>query len=221
MAETTVPFGDSELSALWDAAVEPRAVMGVAHGAGNDIQRPFFTGITEGLVEGSISVLRFNFPYMSAGRRYPDKPPVLTEAWRAVLEDLVRRADGLPAFAGGKSLGGRMASLVAAKDGGEFAGAGLVFFGYPLHAPGKTENLRDEHLSRVTVPMLFIQGTNDGLARFDLLEGVVDRLKLARLHAIEGADHSFKVKGVKRDEREVGREVGGIAAGFIAEVVKR
>jgi predicted alpha/beta-hydrolase family hydrolase len=217
MDEVAVPFGDTELSALWDEADDPRAVMTLAHGAGNDMRHAFLTGIARSLVDSSISVLRFNFPYMSGGRRYPDKPPVLTEAWRAVLEEATRRADGLPVFAGGKSLGGRMASLVAAKDGEEFSGAGLVFFGYPLHAPGKTENLRDEHLARIIVPMLFIEGTNDSLARFDLIQGVVDGLPTARLHVIEGGDHSFRVKGARRDDRDIGRDLGEIAAEFILE----
>lgn len=220
MTEATFPFGDRELPALWDPARDARAVAVVAHGAGNDMRSPFFTGVAGALVDAGISALRFNFPYMASGRRGPDRPPVLMGAWRAALDDAARRADGLPVVAGGKSLGGRMASMVAAEDGDAFAGSALVFLGYPLHAPGRTENLRDEHLARVTVPMLFIQGTADSLARFDLLEQVVKRLgDRARLHPIEGGDHSFRGRGRPRDAREIGAELGEIAAQFILEKV--
>jgi predicted alpha/beta-hydrolase family hydrolase len=219
MTEVAIPFGDRELSALWDEASRPRAVMAIAHGAGNDMRHPFFTGIARSLVDADISALRFNFPYMSAGRRAPDRPPVLMAAWRAVLAEATGRAGGLAVAAGGKSLGGRIASLVAADVGEGFAGAALVFFGYPLHAPGKTEKIRDEHLSRVTVPMLFIEGTADPLARFDLVHAVVERLPLAHLHTIEGGDHSFRVRGARRDDRDIGRDLGEIAATFLTEVI--
>jgi predicted alpha/beta-hydrolase family hydrolase len=220
MSETTIPFRDRELPALWDPAEDARAVMVVAHGAGNDMRAPFFTGVAGALVEAGLSVLRFNFPYMAAGRRGPDRPPVLMEAWRAALAQALRRGEGLPVVASGKSLGGRMASMVAAEDGDEFVGSALVFFGYPLHAPGRTEKLRAEHLSRVTVPMLFIQGTADSLARFDLVQDVVGRLgDRARLHAIEGGDHSFRGRGLKRDAREIGSELGAIGARFVLDTV--
>ncbi len=220
MTEATIPFGDHELPALWDPAQDPRGVMIVAHGAGNDMRSPFFTGIAGAVVEAGLSTLRFNFPYMAAGRRAPDRPPVLMDAWRAVLAEAARRGDGLPLVASGKSLGGRMASMVAAEEGEGFAGSALVFFGYPLHAPGRTDTLRDEHLTRVTVPMLFIQGTNDSLARFDLVEDVVRGLgDRARLHPIEGGDHSFRGRGLPRDARELGTRLGEIAAGFLLEVL--
>jgi uncharacterized protein len=217
--ETVIPFGDTELSGLWDKAADPRAVAVIAHGAGSDMRHAFYTGIARVLVAEGVSALRFNFPYMSAGRRAPDKPPVLMAAWRSVLEEAGRLGQGLPLVATGKSLGGRMGSMVAAEDGKGFSGAGLVFFGYPLHAPGKTEKIRDEHLYQVTVPMLFIEGTSDSLARFDLIQDVVKRLApRARLHPIEGGDHSFRVRGKKRDDREIGEELGAIAAPFIKEI---
>ncbi|MFN2589575.1 MAG: alpha/beta family hydrolase [Actinomycetota bacterium] len=221
MPEIAIPFGDQELSALWDEAPDARALAVITHGAGNDIRRPFFTRIAAALVDAGVSVLRFNFPYMSAGRRAPDRPAVLMAAWRAALDEAARRAGGAPVVAGGKSLGGRMASMVAAEDGDAFAADALVFFGYPLHAPGRTENLRDEHLFKVEVPMLFIEGTADALARFDLMEDLVERLgDRAQLHAIDGGDHSFRVRGVRRDDREIGEELGAIAAHFVREVVR-
>jgi uncharacterized protein len=184
------------------------------------MEHPFMAGVAEGLAAEHVSVLRFNFPYVQQGRRSPDRAPVLIESWRAALNEAEDRANGLPRVAGGKSLGGRMASMLAAEEGEDFAARALVFFGYPLHAPGRADQPRDAHLSQIRVPMLFIQGTGDALARFDLVEALVRNLApLARLHAIDGGDHSFRVRGAKRPDVEVGRELGGVAAGFIREVV--
>ena len=169
-----------------------------------------------GLAEGRISSLRFNFPYLEEGRRSPDRLPVLLEAWREALEEGRRRAGRAPVVAAGKSLGGRVASMLAAEQGQAFGAAALVFFGYPLHPPGRPHQVRDAHLSLVQVPMLFIQGTEDRLARFDLVRSLVARVGMARLHPVPGADHSFRVKGRRREDLEVGRELGSIAATFIA-----
>ncbi len=207
------------LSGTWTPADRPHAVAVVAHGAGNDMNTPFLTGAAEGLATGGVSAMRFNFPFTEEGRRAPDRPPVLMESWRAALEEAGRRAPGLPLVASGKSLGGRMASMLAAEEGGAFPGRALVFFGYPLHAPGRQERLRDAHLPDVGVPMLFIQGTADPLARFDLIEDVVRRLAQARLHRVEGGDHSFRVRAARRPDPEIGRDLGVVAAGFVREVV--
>ena len=113
-----------------------------------------------------------------------------------------------------------MASMVAAEDGEKFAARALVFFGYPLHAPGRSDQPRDAHLPAVSVPMLFIQGTDDSLATFALIESLVERLgSLARLHAVRGGDHSFRVRGARRPDPETGRELGGVAAAFIREAL--
>jgi predicted alpha/beta-hydrolase family hydrolase len=205
---------------LWDPAEDAAALCVVAHGAGADMRHPFLTGVAAGLTSNGVSSLRFNFPYTLAGRRAPDRPPVLLRAWREALDEAGRRGDGLPLVASGKSLGGRMASMLAAEEGPGFAARALVFFGYPLHAPGKPENPRTAHLSDVEVPMLFIQGTSDALATFSLVEGVVRSLGArARLHAIEGGDHSFRVRRRKRPDDEIGRDLGAIAAAFVHEVV--
>ena len=119
-------------------------------------------------------------------------------------------------FAGGKSLGGRIASLLVAEG---LSAAGLAFVGYPLHPPGKPERIRDEHLDRIDVPMLFLQGTNDPFARWDLLESVCQRLgERATLYPVEGADHSFRVRGVKVPDAEIGRSLAEPAADFIRSV---
>ena len=130
------------------------------------------------------------------------------------------RGHGLPVIAGGKSMGGRMASMLAAAQGAEFGGTALVFFGYPLHPPGRPGQLRDAHLPRIRVPMLFIQGSRDALARLDLVEALVKRLALARLDVVTGGDHSFRVPGVKRSDEETGRALAQIAGAYIKEIVE-
>jgi predicted alpha/beta-hydrolase family hydrolase len=183
------------------------------------MSHPFMTGVAEALTAGGISVLRFNFPYMEARRRVPDAVPVLLKTWNAAIQHVLRSGHGLPLVVGGKSLGGRMASMLAAAQGGDFPGVALVFFGYPLHAPGNTERLRDAHLPQIRVPMLFIQGTRDALARLDLIEALVKRLHpRARLHLVAGGDHSFRVRGVKRSDREIGQMLGRMAADYIREI---
>ena len=208
------------LSGLWTPAEQPHAVTVVAHGAGNDMTTAFLEGAATGLAERGVSAMRFNFPFTQEGRRAPDRPPVLMGAWRAALDEAGRRAAGLPLVASGKSLGGRMASMLAAEMGRDFPASALVFFGYPLHAPGRPEGLRDAHLPDVTVPMLFIQGTADSLARFDLVEGVVRRLERARLHRVEGGDHSFRIRGARRPDRDIGLDLGAVAATFVRELVR-
>jgi predicted alpha/beta-hydrolase family hydrolase len=225
MADTSDRFefaaAGGVISALWTPAASPAlAVAAVAHGAGAGMDHPFLAGAAAGLAEGGIGVLRFNFPYMHGRRRVPDAAPVLVDAWRAAIAHLAVRGGGLPMMMGGKSMGGRMVSMLAAEQGEGFAGAALVFFGYPLHPPGRTDRLRDAHLPRIRVPMLFLQGTRDALARLDLIEEVVRRLRpLARLHVVRGADHSFRRSGAKRPDRDIGRELGTIAACYARSIV--
>src|SRR3954466_13118779 len=139
--------------------------------------------------------LRFNFPYREAGRKFPDRPPAAISAWRAAMEAAAARSGGEPIWAAGKSFGGRMASMAVA-DG--MPAAGLVYLGYPLHPPGKPEKLRDEHLYRIDVPMLFLQGTRDPFAKPELFVGVLKKLgSKAERVPIEGGDHSFRVPGKK------------------------
>lgn len=216
------PAGAATASGLWTPALHPVAAAAIAHGAGAGMAHPFLAGAAEGLSDGGVSVLRFNFLYLAAGRRVPDRAPVLLDTWCAAIDKLARLAGGLPMIMGGKSMGGRMASMLAAEEGAAFSGAALVFFGYPLHPAGKPERLRDAHLPKIRVPMLFIQGTRDALAVTELMGDVVRRLApLARLRAVADADHSFHVRGVKRSDREIGRELGRIAAEFVREVVAR
>jgi predicted alpha/beta-hydrolase family hydrolase len=181
-----------------------RCVYVFAHGAGAGMNHPFMTRASEALSARGIATHRFDFPYMKAGRSRPDSPAVAEAAVRAAVAEAARVSPGLPLFAGGKSFGGRMTSQAQAKE--PLPGVrGLVFFGFPLHAPGRPGVERAEHLSAVEIPMLFLQGTRDEFASLDLLQGVVRRLgSRATLHLIDEGDHSFKVpKRTGKTERDV------------------
>jgi predicted alpha/beta-hydrolase family hydrolase len=187
-------------------------ILVLAHGAGGTMRNPLLDGFAAGLAAAGVTCLRFNFLYSEKGRRSPDRQPLLREAWSAAFARATELGD--PAWAGGKSMGGRMASMMVAD--GELDADGLVFVGYPLHPPGKPDRLRDEHLGRIEVPMLWLQGTADPFARWDLLERVLGRLgKRATLHRVEGGDHSFRVRGQKRDDQGTGTALGEAAARFI------
>ncbi|NNE34099.1 MAG: alpha/beta hydrolase [Rhodothermales bacterium] len=171
---------------------DPIAAYVFAHGAGAGMTHRFMESVSERLAERSIATLRFNFPYMSAGRRFPDRPPVLKLALASVIGFAVREFEGIPILGGGKSMGGRILADALA-EGSVSPLNGLIFFGYPLHPPGKETTSRADLLDQVECPMLFLQGTRDKLARIDLLETVVSRLPTATLHRIAEADHSFRV----------------------------
>lgn len=154
--------------------------------------------MAEGLAGRGVSVLRFNFPYKQEGRRTPDPASLLESCYRAAAAQAREIFSPARLFLGGKSMGGRMASHLAAA--GE-AAAGLVFLGYPLHPPGRTEKLRDQHLFRIRIPMLFVSGTRDGFAQRELLLPVLERLQpLATAHWVAGGDHSFRAPGRSTDE---------------------
>ncbi len=204
------------VSARYARPSSPSATIVVAHGAGAGMEHPFIAGFARACLEEGLAALRFNFPYIERGRRSPDAEAVLRDAWRAAFDTASARSAGEPVWASGKSLGGRLASMCVA-DGGIDA-AGLVFLGYPLHPPGKPERIRDEHLYRTEVPMLFLQGTADPFATTALLEGIVSTIgDRARLIPFEGGGHSFEVRGRKRDPREVGASLAPYAAAFIRE----
>ncbi len=203
------------VSTAWISPSDAVGILVVAHGAGVGMDHPFMAGFCRAAGEVGVATLRFNFPYMERGRRAPDPEGVLREAWLAAFEDAARRSEG-PVLAGGKSLGGRIASMCVA-DG--MPAAGLVFLGYPLHPPGKPERIRDGHLYRITVPMLFLEGTADPFASPEVIAGVLAKLgPRAELHVIEGGDHSFQVRGHRADDREVGAGLAPVAAAFVRRV---
>jgi uncharacterized protein len=152
---------------------------------------PFIRYFHLGLAEHGFLTVKFNFPYMEARRRIPDRTNVLEETYRTVVEEVrSSRYKSVAIFIGGKSMGGRIGSQVAA-NGVEVNG--LFFLGYPLHRPGRIEQLRDQHLYKISKPMLFVSGTRDNFARKDLLEKVVSKIgPNASIHWIEDGDHSFK-----------------------------
>lgn len=172
---------------------DARLALLLAHGAGAGMRHSFMEAVSAALASQGIATFRYDFPWMAAGLRRPDPPALLQATVRAAVAAAARALPGLPLFAGGKSLGGRMTSSAQAAaplDGVR----GLVFLGFPLHPAGRPGTDRAEHLARVAVPMLFLQGTRDALADAGLIRGVCERLgPLATLHIVEGADHSFHV----------------------------
>ena len=172
------------------------------------MSHPFMAKLANELASVGVATLRYQFPYMEERRRVPDKPAVLTATVRAAVQAAAKAAPGLPLLAGGKSMGGRMTSQAAAE--GPLEGVrGLVFFGFPLHPPKQPGTKRADHLAKVTVPMLFLQGTRDELADLKLLRPVCAKLgPRVTLHFIETADHSFHVlKKSGRSDAEVLREL--------------
>jgi len=193
------------VSALFYPAGEPRLQAGyvLGHGAGAGQTSPFIRDFASALANRGIDVLTFNFPYIEAKRRIPDRAEVLEACLEAAvgkLRELCRPEDRV--FIGGKSMGGRIASQLAARQ--ESIADGLILLGYPLHPPGKLDQLRTEHLSRLKLPVLIIQGTKD-------VFGTPDELKPwfagpnVTIHPVEGGDHSFKIrKGASsRSQEEV------------------
>lgn len=162
----------------------------LAHGAGAGQHHPWMRHVAAGLEARGFRVVTFDFPYVAEGRKVPDKAPVLEAAFIKVWEEAARTATG-PMVAAGKSMGGRMASMVAARQGFAPAPAGLVFFGYPLHPPGKPEQRRDRHLPAITVPMLFVHGTKDPFGTPEEMTQLVTGLPRATLHLVDKGDHSL------------------------------
>jgi uncharacterized protein len=193
--------------------IPPKAhwLMVLAHGAAAGMEHPFMAGLAHQLADGGIATLRYQFPYMEEGKKTIDPKPVLLETVRSAVAAAREYGKGLPILAGGKSLGGRMTSTAASQ--GVITGVkGLVFFGFPLHAPGKPGSERAEHLFKVTLPMLFLQGTRDALAQITLIEQLCKKLEKqgrVTLKIIEGADHGFHVpKKSGRDDEGVLEEIG-------------
>ena len=210
-----VAVGEGTVGTLTIVPEGAVAMLVLGHGAGAGMEHPFMAGFGRAMGEEGVATTRFNFPYLERGRRSPDPERVLREAWVAVFGSAAGSGVA-PVLAGGKSLGGRIASMCVA-DG--MPAAGLVFLGYPLHPPGRPERIRSEHLSRIDVPMLFLHGTSDPFADPKLLAKVVRRLgDRATLVDIEGGDHSFNVRGRRADAREVGAGLAGLVAPFVRRV---
>lgn len=171
----------------------PRFGYVLAHGAGAGMRHPFLEAIAGALLERSVATLRYEFPYMEAHKNRPDPPAVAAARVREAVARARAEWPGLPLLAGGKSFGGRMTSTAQAEA--PLPGVvGLAFLGFPLHPPGKPSVSRAEHLFRLQLPMLFLQGTRDEFAQLDLLTEVCEGLgSRATLHLLAEGDHSFKV----------------------------
>jgi predicted alpha/beta-hydrolase family hydrolase len=205
----TIETGKSgPVSALLTRSDAPRACYVFAHGAGAGMTHSFLEAFASGLSERGIGSLRYQFPYMEKGSKRPDPPAIAQATVRAAVAKAAQIFPRLGLIAGGKSFGGRMTSQ--AQAAAPLPGVrGLAFIGFPLHPAGKPSTDRADHLAKVELPMLFLQGTRDSLAEVALIENVVRRLgPLATLHVVGGADHSFHVLVRSgRNDREVLGEI--------------
>lgn len=207
-----------EVSAVYDAPPEAKALFVLAHGAGGGMKSAFLEDMTARLAERGVGTFRYQFPYMEHRRPRTDPPAVATRTVRAAVDAAIRamKSDGrsLALIAGGKSFGGRMTAYAAAEKPLPEV-RGLAFLGFPLHPPKSPASDRWEPLPRVGVPMLFQQGSKDALADLSLLRPLIDALAVpATLHVIEGGDHSFKVtrKATGRTVTEVMDELADTIA---------
>ena len=207
-----------EVSALLVRPDDARAMLALAHGAGAGMEHRFMAALAASLADRGVATFRYQFPYAERGSKRPDPAPLLEATVRSAVETAAPLAGGLPLFAGGKSMGGRMTSQAAAKEPLEGVG-GIAFFGFPLHAIGKPGAEPAAHLNAVAVPLLFLQGSRDRLADLDLLEPVVRKLgSRATLHVIRDADHSFHVPARSgRTDAQVLDELAARTAAWAAE----
>ncbi len=220
--ELEIPVGsppDGAATSVGGLLLRPPAAAGLflfAHGAGAGMRHPFMEAASHALAARRIATLRYEFPYMTAGRRMPDRGGTLVETVRTAARTAVEIVPDLPLFAGGKSMGGRMTSTAAAEQ--TLAGVqGIVFHGFPLHRPGDKSDARADHLADVALPMLFLQGTRDLLAELGRVRRVCERLgPRATLRVVEGADHGFSVlKRSGRTDFDVQEEMADAVAAWI------
>lgn len=206
----------TRVSALYKVSPHAITLLVLAHGAGAGMKHPFMAAVADRLAEAGVSTLRFQFPYMEAGSKRPDRPAMAHATIRAAVRKAATLAPGLPLFAGGKSFGGRMTSQAQALEPLPNV-RGLVFLGFPLHPPEKPSVDRAAHLSNTLVPLLFIQGTRDRLARPALLQKVMKSLgKRATFRPVKHADHSFGVLVRSgRSPEEVLCEIAEVAGGWM------
>jgi predicted alpha/beta-hydrolase family hydrolase len=208
------------VSALLKIPRGAKALLAFAHGAGAGMRHHFMENVADKLAILGIATFRYQFPYMEKGAKRPDPEVLLTATVRAAIGTAAEHAAGLPLFAGGKSMGGRMTSIAAAQQalGGV---RGLIFFGFPLHAAGRPSAERGKHLFKVGLPMLFLQGSRDTLADLRLLGPVCRGLgKKVELYIVEGGDHSFHMlKSAGRADDIVLDEVVSKAAQWIIQQI--
>jgi hypothetical protein len=193
--EFSVPLdAGAKTTAMVYAADRPIAALILAHGAGAGQLHPFMVRFGHALSALNIDIVTFNFLYTAQRRRLPDRGPVLEACYRSVVQAVTDRVESARThlFIGGKSMGGRIATQIAADAGAALPIHGLVLLGYPLHPPGRPEQRRDRHLPAVARPMLFVQGNRDTFGTPAELTSVLSGLTPPpALHIVEGGDHSF------------------------------
>ena len=215
MRELRLQFDDYDVSACVNEAEAHRATLVFAHGAGAGMRHATLEQIAANCNQIGLSVLRFNFPYMEAGKNRTDSQPVATLAIKAALEFAQHELEG-PYFIGGHSFGGRMASHAVVDH--ELNIAGLIFCSFPLHTPKNVNTKRADHMDAIKVPMLFLSGTRDGMASHDLMNLVVKRLG-ATLHWLDTADHGYKVlKRTRVRTDDVFSEMSGHIDSFVTDL---
>ncbi len=206
--------GSGSVSALRITAKDARWTFIYAPGAGSNIHDPFGAYAAQALSALGVTMVRFQFPYMEAGRKSPDRPAVLEATWRAVIDST--RDSKTRIVVGGRSMGGRIGSMVVAEDGTADA---IALFAYPLHPPGKPEQLRVAHFTSIKVPSLFVSGTNDAFGSPDELRAATKHVKRSKVHLLEGADHGFAVrKSSGRTREDVWAEAVDAFAVWLATV---
>ncbi len=194
-------------------AGNPVAALVLAHGAGAGQKNTWMVKAAQALSERGITVFTFDFPYMATGRKVPDRAPVLEASWREALEAARAEAQDLPIFIGGKSMGGRIATHIAAQ--GIEGVSGIVLLGYPLHPPGAPEKRRDAHLPDITQPVLFVQGANDPFGNEHEIAALLPMMQKATLRVIATGDHSLKVKGGTKAQQPAFDDAMDTVAGWM------
>ena len=196
----------------------PAALLVLAHGAGAGQQHPFMTSMAKGFATRGIDVVTFDFPYMRARKKVPDRAPVLEQAFSEVIGVARTWSGARRLFIGGKSMGGRMATHLGAA---RFEGlSGIVVFGYPLHPPGKPDQLRVSHLPSIAAPVLIVQGERDAFGTPLELKPALDSMTApVELHVVQGGDHSLAVSGRRRET--VLDDVLDVAAGWMRKSADR
>jgi hypothetical protein len=198
---------------LWQCPTDAVAALVLAHGAGAGMTHASMEAIATAFGQRGIATLRFDFPYMAAGRNRVDSPAVATEAIATAFAAAAARTK-LPVWLGGHSFGGRMASHAVVDR--SVPAAGLIFCSFPLHLSGKPDTKRAQHLTAIRQPMLFLSGTRDELAEPKLLEPLVASLPHAMLHWLDTADHGYRVLKRSRARADsVFDEMAGVARAFI------
>jgi len=206
---STIGSVSAEIVAPKDA----KAIITIAHGAGAGMKHEFMVKLSQSLAETGIASLRFNFPFMENKKRRPDTPAVAHQTIEAAIKKAKKLFPKLPLFVAGKSFGGRMTSQYMSLNHDEET-KGIIFYGFPLHAPGKPSIERGDHLKDVKLPMLFLQGSRDEFAEWKLINKVCKSLPLAELVKIEGANHGFKA-----GKRDVIKELAIVTIEWIEKII--